>query len=110
MKTFLLLASLTAVEPTAPKVVPDMRASMVAVYAERVTSCVAEQVAKSGEYGTISLADLITREMEECKKPARDLVDLVDECYGKGVGEHYFFGRYLDTLPQSVESKLKAAK
>ena len=103
LKSFVAMAALAAMEPSSQKVVPDLRAVMVPAYVDRVTSCVGTHVAASANYGKQALPDLITEKMAECAQPARELVEIIDDCFGKGVGEQYFLGAYLDTLPRRLE-------
>ena len=77
------------------------------------TDCIAHAVFADPHYSasdTSKLGDLIVASMPSCVTPVRAMIDGYDQYYGKGSGEAFFMGPYLDTLPKLiVEAAKKAA-
>ena len=47
--------------------------------------------------------------MPSCVAPVRAMIDAYDRYYGKGTGEAFFMGPYLDVLPRAVTERAKSA-
>jgi hypothetical protein len=51
--------------------------------------------------------DLIVDSIAACGQPVRAMMDAHDRMYGKGSGEAFLLGPYLDVLPSAVVSQAK---
>jgi hypothetical protein len=80
---------------------------------QSATDCVIHAVTSDPRYGTKPIADLgdiIVDSMPSCVAPVQAMIDIFDKYYGKGSGEAFFMGPYLDALPKAViEASKKAA-
>jgi hypothetical protein len=54
------------------------------------------------------LEELITDAMDACAIPVRTMIDTHDEMYGRGSGEAFFLGPYLDAVPGVVGTQVRA--
>jgi hypothetical protein len=69
------------------------------------TECIARAVAGDPRFGQdvpTDLGDLITDSMPACLRPVRAMIEGYDRYFGKGTGEAFFMGPYLDVLPTMV--------
>jgi hypothetical protein len=75
------------------------------------TDCILRKIANDSRYspglhpGTIN--DLIVDSIAACGRPVRAMMDAHDRMYGKGSGEAFLLGPYLDVLPSAVVSQVK---
>jgi hypothetical protein len=80
------------------------------------TDCIVHAVVADPRYGAkpaaelgSELGDLIVDSMPSCVAPVRAMIDAYDRYYGKGTGEAFFMGPYLDVLPRAVTERAKSA-
>ncbi|SRR5258708_6367828 len=69
------------------------------------TECIARVVTDDPRFGKAmpsDLGDLIAESIPSCIRPVRAMIDGYDRYFGKGAGEAYFMGPYLDILPTAV--------
>jgi hypothetical protein len=69
------------------------------------TECIARVVTSDPRFGKevpSDLGDLIAESMPNCVQPVRAMIDGYDRYFGKGAGEAFFMGPYLDVLPNVV--------
>jgi len=75
------------------------------------TDCILRKIAGDPRYspslhpGTIN--DLIVDSIAACGRPVRAMMEAHDRMYGKGSGEAFLLGPYLDVLPSAVVSQVK---
>ena len=75
------------------------------------TDCILRKIAGDPRYspglhpGTIN--DLIVDSISACGRPVRAMMDAHDRMYGKGSGEAFLLGPYLDVLPSAVVTQVK---
>jgi hypothetical protein len=75
------------------------------------TDCIVRMVAGDQRYslgmhpGDIN--DLIVDSIAACGRPVRAMMDAHDRMYGKGSGQAFLLGPYLDVLPSAVVSQVK---
>jgi hypothetical protein len=75
------------------------------------TDCILRKIAGDSRYspalhpGTVN--DLIVDSIAACSRPVRAMMDAHDRMYGKGSGEAFLLGPYLDVLPSAVVSQVK---
>jgi hypothetical protein len=53
------------------------------------------------------LGDLIVASVPSCVEPVHAMIAAYDRYYGKGAGEAFFMGPYLDVLPKAVLAATK---
>ena len=75
------------------------------------TECIVRAVIADPRYAKpkAHLGDLIVESMPSCVAPVRAMIDAYDRYYGKGTGEAFFMGPYLDVLPRAVTERAKSA-
>jgi hypothetical protein len=75
------------------------------------TECIVRAVIADPRYAKpkAQLGDLIVESMPACVAPVRAMIDAYDRYYGKGSGEAFFMGPYLDVLPKAVTQRAKSA-
>jgi hypothetical protein len=76
------------------------------------TECIVRAVTADPRYAakpTAPLGELIVESMPSCVAPVRAMIDAYDRYYGKGTGEAFFMGPYLDVLPRAVTERAKSA-
>jgi hypothetical protein len=68
------------------------------------TERIARVVTGDPRFGKVpaDLGDLIAESIPTCLQPVRAMIDGYDRYFGKGAGEAYFMGPYLDVLPTVV--------
>src|ERR1700720_1782468 len=74
------------------------------------TECIVRAVVADPRYGTepaAKLGDLIVASMPSCVTPVRAMIDAYDRYFGRGTGEAFFMGPYLDVLPKAVTEGAK---
>jgi len=76
--------------------------------ARSATDCIARNVAAHlrlrKQPVTADLGDLIVASVPSCVGPVRAMIDAYDRFFGKGSGEAFFMGPYLDALPAAVST------
>jgi len=77
----------------------------------RATDCILRKVASDPRYGGDmhpgDMNDLIIDSIAACGRPVRAMMDAHDRMYGKGSGEAFLLGPYLDVLPSAVVRQVK---
>jgi len=96
---------------TGPDIVPN-RSSELSVAQKNAaaqklvrtaTDCIARTVAADPRFGSqADFGDVIVDSMPACLGPVRAMIDLYDQYFGDGMGEAFFMGPYLDTLPNAI--------
>jgi hypothetical protein len=76
------------------------------------TECIARKVADDPRFDETlrpgEVNDLILDAMNLCAVPVRAMIDAHDRMFGRGSGEAFFIGPYLDVLPAAVTRQVKA--
>jgi len=77
----------------------------------RATACVIRKVARDPRYSATmrpaDINDLIVDSIAACGRPVRAMIDAHDRMYGRGSGEAFLLGPYLDVLPSAVVNQVK---
>lgn len=77
----------------------------------RATECVVRKVTADPRYSAdirpSDINDLIVDSIAACGRPVRAMIDAHDRMYGKGSGEAFLLGPYLDVLPSAVVQQVK---
>src|SRR5262250_3974010 len=72
-------------------------------FVRTATDCIARTVAADPRFGSqADFGDVIVDSMPACLGPVRAMIDLYDQYFGDGMGEAFFMGPYLDTLPKAI--------
>jgi hypothetical protein len=75
------------------------------------TDCIVRMVASDPRYSPNmhpgDINDLIVDSIAACGQPVRAMMDAHDRMYGKGSGEAFLLGPYLDVLPSAVVTQVK---
>ncbi|MBV8790592.1 MAG: hypothetical protein JO205_01525 [Pseudolabrys sp.] len=120
---FIVASSLTPVslDPRAPTLSdPGMPPPQISVrqretallpLVRRATDCIVRQVKTDPRYSDAlrpgEINDLIVDVMPACALLLRAMIDTHDRMYGKGSGEAFLLGPYLDILPGAVAQQVK---
>ena len=76
------------------------------------TDCIVRKVTADPRYHDglrrEEVNDLIAESMTACSGRVRAMIDAHDSMYGRGSGEAFFMGPYLDVLPSAVVHQVKA--
>jgi hypothetical protein len=84
----------------------QQRVAAVQNYEKSATSCVAHAIVADARLSrsdpASNLGDLVEASIPKCIVRLRAMIDAYDLYFGVGVGEQFFTGPYLDTLPNSV--------
>ena len=77
----------------------------------QATDCIVRKVFADRRYNAYlrpdEINDLIVDSMAACVKPVRAMIDAHDRMYGRGSGEAFLLGPYLDVLPAAVVGQVK---
>jgi hypothetical protein len=115
--SLVLNVSLDTENPAAPDPSPWLHMSVrqkdaaLLPLVRTATDCILRTVASDPRYspgmrpGEIN--DLIVDSIAACGQPVRAMMDAHDRMYGKGSGEAFLLGPYLDVLPSAVVSQVK---
>jgi hypothetical protein len=75
------------------------------------TDCIVRKVASDPRFSAAMRPDqvnnLIVDSIASCARPVRAMMDAHDSMYGKGSGEAFLLGPYLDVLPSAVVTQVK---
>ena len=78
---------------------------------QRATECITRRVVSDPRYRVgiyqTELNDLIVDAMSACAPPLRAMIEAHDRMYGRGSGEAFLLGPYLDVLPAAVVRQVK---
>ena len=78
----------------------------------QATECISHTVTQDPRFNatlrTGEVSDLIFDAMAACATPVRAMIDAHDRMFGRGSGEAFFTGPYLDVLPAAVSKQVKA--
>ena len=78
---------------------------------ERATACIIGQVSADPRYKNElrpdEINDLIVDSMAACRQPVQAMIKAHDRMYGRGSGEAFLLGPYLDVLPAAVVRQVK---
>jgi hypothetical protein len=76
------------------------------------TDCIIQKVTADPRFDATmrpgEINDLIVDSISACGRPVRAMMDAHDRMYGKGSGEAFLLGPYLDVLPSAVVTQVKA--
>jgi len=115
--SLVLNVSLATENPTAPDPSPWLQMSVrqkdaaLLPLVRTATDCILRAVEGDPRYspglrpGEIN--DLIVDSIAACGQPVRAMMDAHDRMYGKGSGEAFLLGPYLDVLPSAVVTQAK---
>ncbi len=77
----------------------------------RATDCIIRTVEKDPRFSEAlrpdQVNDLIVDSMKACARPVRAMIGAYDSMYGKGSGQAFLLGPYLDVLPSAVVTQVK---
>lgn len=92
-----------------PRVVPELSArqkeTSLLPLVNRATDCIVRRVFADPRYGTAQPAeinDLIIDSIPACAAAVRAMIVAHDKLYGRGSGEAFLLGPYLDVLPSAI--------
>jgi hypothetical protein len=75
------------------------------------TDCIIQKVTADPRFNATmrpgEINDLIVDSISACGRPVRAMMDVHDRMYGKGSGEAFLLGPYLDVLPSAVVTQVK---
>lgn len=75
------------------------------------TECIIRKVERDPRFNAAirpdQVNDLIVDSIASCAKPVRAMIDAHDSMYGKGSGEAFLLGPYLDVLPSAVVTQVR---
>jgi hypothetical protein len=78
----------------------------------QATECIVQKVLADPRYNAdlrpTEINDLIVGSMMSCVRPVRAMIDAHDRMYGRGSGEAFLLGPYLDVLPAAAVGQVKA--
>jgi len=78
----------------------------------RATDCILRRIADDPHYRADLRPDeinaLIAESLRGCARPLRALIETHDRMYGRGSGEAFLLGPYLDVLPSAVVRQVKS--
>lgn len=93
----------------APRVIPELSArqkeTSLLPLVNRATNCIVRQVFADPRYRTAratEINDLIIDSIPACADPVRAMIAAHDRLYGRGSGEAFLLGPYLDVLPSAI--------
>jgi len=94
----------------APAPIPDVsirqKETALLPLVQRATECIARRVTMDPRYDSEARAaainDLIIDSIPACARPVRAMIDTHDRLYGRGSGEAFLLGPYLDVLPSAI--------
>ncbi|HMJ41658.1 MAG TPA: hypothetical protein VK522_05195 [Pseudolabrys sp.] len=115
--SLVLNVSLATENPTTPDPSPWLQMSVrqkdaaLLPLVRTATDCILRAVEGDPRYGPGlrpgEINDLIVDSISACGQPVRAMMDAHDRMYGKGSGEAFLLGPYLDVLPSAVVSQAK---
>lgn len=77
----------------------------------RATDCIVRKVSVDPRYNSDmrpgDINDMIVDSITVCARPVRAMIDAHDRMYGRGSGEAFLLGPYLDVLPSAVVGQVK---
>jgi hypothetical protein len=78
---------------------------------QRATECIIRRVSADPRFKPglrpDEVNDLIVDSISACEQPVRAMIDAHDRMYGRGSGEAFLLGPYLDVLPAAVVRQVK---
>jgi len=100
---------------SAPAPMPDisMRQKETALLplVQRATACIARKVSSDprydGDVRPAAINDLIIDSIPACARPVRAMIETYDQLYGRGSGEAFLLGPYLDVLPSAIVKQVR---
>lgn len=95
----------TAAPLTMPDVSVRQKEADLLPLVKRATDCIVHRVFADPRYGSVRPADindLIIDSIPACATPVRAMIDAHDRLYGRGSGEAFLLGPYLDVLPSAI--------
>ena len=92
-----------------PTLSAQQKMAATAPLVRSATECIVRAVVADPRYGAdqAKLGDLIVASMPSCVTPVRAMIDAYDRYFGRGTGEAFFMGPYLDVLPKAVTDGAK---
>ncbi len=100
------------VDPTvfSQTAVPQKDAALLPLV-RKATACIMRQVAadrrSTADVAPDKINDLIVDSVAACRSSVRAMIRVHDRLYGKGSGEAFLLGPYLDVLPAAVIRQVK---
>jgi hypothetical protein len=93
-----------------PTLTAQQKMAATAPLVRSATECIVRAVVANPHYGDeqqSGIGDLIVASMPSCVTPVRAMIDAYDRYFGRGMGEAFFMGPYLDVLPKAVTEGAK---
>lgn len=89
----------------------QQKEAMLLPLVRQATDCVVRKVGADPRYTpdmrSDDINDLIVESIAACAGPVRAMIDAHDHMYGRGSGEAFLLGPYLDVLPAAVVRQVK---
>jgi hypothetical protein len=98
-----------AARPVIPEVSIRQKETVLLPLVNRATNCIVRQVFADPRYGHAQPAeinDLIIDSIPACAAPVRAMIEAHDRLYGRGSGEAFLLGPYLDVLPSAIVKRV----
>ena len=93
----------------APLMLPDVsvrqKEADLLPLVKRATDCIVNRVFADPRYAngrSADINDLIIDSIPGCAAPVRAMIEAHDKLYGRGSGEAFLLGPYLDVLPSAI--------
>ncbi len=118
--SLVLNVSLAAETPAAPDPNPWLHMTVrqkdatLLPLVRTATECILHKISGDPRYSPSmhpsDINDLIVDSIAACGRPVRAMMDAHDRMYGKGSGEAFLLGPYLDVLPSAVVTQVKTPR
>ena len=90
----------------------QQKRAMVRPLVLSTTECIARTVSADPRFSDLikvgNVNDLIVNSVPRCLDAVRTMIDTYDRLFGRGAGETFFVGPYLDGLPAAVNALVKS--
>ncbi|MBS0249199.1 MAG: hypothetical protein JSR61_21500 [Proteobacteria bacterium] len=98
-------SAFAATPPVVPEISTRQKEMAFLPLVNRATDCIVRRVFADPRYGRAQPAeinDLIIDSIPACAAPVRAMIEAHDRLYGRGSGEAFLLGPYLDVLPAAI--------
>lgn len=97
-----------------PHLTMQQKAAALQPLIHSATDCVVKAVTASPRFVQSvkigNVGDLIVGSMSSCSNAMHAMIDEHDRLFGKGTGEAFFMGPYLDSLPGTVDKLVRGTE
>jgi hypothetical protein len=99
-------------EAPRPQLSLQQKNTAARAFVQPVTDCIARSIVSDSRFRkddpTINRAELIVDAVPKCLTPVHAMIAAYDQYFGEGMGEDFFMGPYLDTLPNALLKRMNA--